>query len=275
MNRIRKTEALVLRILPYSNTSHIVNWLSSEQGTVATVVKGALRPRSEFLGQYGLFYTCELLYYARERGGVHVAKSCAPLVERSGFRSNWRAYSAASYAAHLLLRVAQPGNPDHGLYRLANKFMDGVLRAPEPVEACLRFEWLFLSEAGFAPKVGRCVKCGRSPDQADAVSAKWTLLPESGVALCPSCPSADGSAQAQRIRRDSLLRMLRWGKEASFCAEPAVPSIDVSREELLEIGSALGKLVELHLHGEPAYRKLAYELSSVRAGRRAPAEKSQ
>ena len=88
---ILKDQAIALRIHPFGNTSRIVVWLSQSYGKLATLVKGSQREKSGFLGQYDLFYTCELLFYAREQRNLHILKECTPLVLRPSFRSDWRA----------------------------------------------------------------------------------------------------------------------------------------------------------------------------------------
>ena len=80
---ILKDEAIALRMHPFGNTSRIVVWLTQTHGKLATLVKGSQRDRSGFLGQYDLFYTCEILFYAREQRNLHVLKECAPLDVRA------------------------------------------------------------------------------------------------------------------------------------------------------------------------------------------------
>jgi hypothetical protein len=93
------------------------------------------------------------------------------------------------------------------------------------------------------------------------------FLGSAALAPCPGEPSAEESLRRQSAGT-TVSRFFRH-------SELPTASAGVSRDELLETGHALGKLVELHLHAEPAYRKLAYELSSVRTERRAPLEKSR
>ena len=62
----------------------MVSWLTPDTGVVSTVVKGAVRPKSAFLGQYDLFYECELVYYVRERGDAHAIREVSPLKMREG-----------------------------------------------------------------------------------------------------------------------------------------------------------------------------------------------
>ena len=76
-----KSEAICLSVRPWSQTSHVVAWLTP-CGKVGTVVKGAVRPKSFFLGQYDLNYTCEILYYGRARGDLHALRDCVPLSRR-------------------------------------------------------------------------------------------------------------------------------------------------------------------------------------------------
>ena len=107
---IIKTDGIVLAIHPWSRTSHIVTWLTPDHGCVTTLVKGAVRPKSAFLGQYDLFYTCDLLYYARARGDLHALRETTPRNLRDGLRGRWRETALAGYAAGLVKDLA----PAHG-----------------------------------------------------------------------------------------------------------------------------------------------------------------
>ena len=90
------SEAICLAIRPWSRTSHVVEWLTPA-GRITTLVKGAVRPKSAFLGQYDLNYTCEILYYARARGDLHALRECAPLCRRDSLRGDYRALALADY----------------------------------------------------------------------------------------------------------------------------------------------------------------------------------
>lgn len=96
-----KTRAVCLKIHPWSRTSHVVTWLTPEAGPVTTLVKGACRPKSAFLGQYDLYYTCELVYYVRATGEIHQIRECVPVNLREHLRGDWRRTAYAGYAAYL------------------------------------------------------------------------------------------------------------------------------------------------------------------------------
>ena len=91
-----KCEAICLDVRPWSRTSHVVSWLTPH-GRIVTLVKGAVRPKSAFLGQYDLNYTCEIVWYRRAKGDLHALRECSPLVLRENLRGDWRALLAAEH----------------------------------------------------------------------------------------------------------------------------------------------------------------------------------
>ena len=103
-----KTEAICLDIRPWSRTSHVVSWLTPT-GRVATVVKGAVRAKSQFLGQYDLNYTCDIVYYARAKGELHALRECAPLEMREELREDYRKLALAGYMRRLVAELAPMG----------------------------------------------------------------------------------------------------------------------------------------------------------------------
>lgn len=107
---IVKAEAICLAISPWSKTSHVVSWLTPA-GRIVTVVKGALRSKSFFLGQYDLNYTCEILYYVRAHGEVHALRECSPRLFREQLRRDYRALALAGYLRRLASELA-PAGPD-------------------------------------------------------------------------------------------------------------------------------------------------------------------
>jgi recombinational DNA repair protein (RecF pathway) len=151
-----KAEAVCLRIVPWSRTSHIVQWLTPT-GKVTTVVKGAVRPKSFFLGQYDLNYTCEIVYYARGRGELHALRECTPLVFRDGLRGDYRALALAGHFRRLASDFA-PTGPDCAAWHesLADALDRLCLRARTPAEAIgelLRFELAVLGLLGLQPEL--------------------------------------------------------------------------------------------------------------------------
>ncbi len=148
---IIKTQGIVLAIHPWSQTSHVVTWLTPDHGPVTTLVKGAVRAKSAFLGQYDLFYLCDLLYYARASGDLHPLREVTPRNLRAHLRGDWRATILASYAADLVKDLA-PANAEAAAWF---SFLDSLLTRLESaggsLQELVRLEMEILRLAGWAP----------------------------------------------------------------------------------------------------------------------------
>src|SRR5580765_2597628 len=59
---IERATGLILRTRPLTETSLIVHWLTPDLGRLATVAKGARRPKSPFRGKLDLFYLAEFSF---------------------------------------------------------------------------------------------------------------------------------------------------------------------------------------------------------------------
>lgn len=158
---IVKTQAAVLRVIPFSETSRIVTWLTSDYGKISTVIKGSQRRNSRFLGQYDLFYTCELLFYLRIYQGLHIVKECSPLKFRSSLRTRWKATACASYFADAVSRICPVHAPHPELYHWLDSVFD-FLCGQDPVDKCLFwFELKLMEVMGLSPQLSDCLKCKR------------------------------------------------------------------------------------------------------------------
>ena len=150
---IVKTQGIVLAVHPWSRTSHVVTWLTPDHGPVTTLVKGAVRPKSAFLGQYDLFYTCDLLYYARATADLHALREVTPRAFRENLRGRWRETALAGYAAGLVKDLA-PANAEAAAWF---SFLDSLLTRlenppiPSPLQELVRLEMEILQLAGWAP----------------------------------------------------------------------------------------------------------------------------
>jgi recombinational DNA repair protein (RecF pathway) len=145
-----KCEALCLAIYPWSRTSHVVSWLTPS-GVVKTVVKGAVRPKSMFLGQYDLNYTCDIVYYARAKGELHALRECFPVDMREHLRGNWRALALADYVRSVTAELAPSGAAAGEWYDLAARTLDSAGDGVPELQRFIAFELEALALAGVKP----------------------------------------------------------------------------------------------------------------------------
>ena len=171
-----KSEAICLDIRPWSRTSHVVSWLTP-MGKVATVVKGAVRAKSQFLGQYDLNYTCDILYYARAKGELHALREAVPLEMREELRGDYRKLALAGYMRRLVAELAPMGEECRAWYEELEKRLDLcklIGRGEDAASTCsllLQFELEVLKLAGLKPDFSKYDR-----------NAEWTAFSlEAGV----------------------------------------------------------------------------------------------
>lgn len=207
---LETTQAIVLRVHPFSETSHVVSWLTPDHGRIATVVKGALRPRSAFLGQYDLFYTCELVFYTRERAGLHIARECCPLKPRAALRRRWESTAFASYACDVASRLTYSGVCQGDLFSLLDGVLDAVAESPPRTTLVFWYELHALAAIGLAPRIGPdCLACGQTPPP----SSGWLYAPDRHAFLCGTCGRQTCGERTIRLTPDLVAMLRTWRGE--------------------------------------------------------------
>jgi len=256
------TEATVLQIRPWSQTSHMVTWLTPDYGRIVTAVKGACRPKSAFLGQYDLFYTCDLLFYRRERDGIHAIRECSPSALREPLRRCWRSAAAAAYLADLTARVTASHQESAAVYHLLNRTLDALPSAPrhDLKELVLRYEVNLLAKLGLKPNLALCPHC-HTPDR------QWLRfsLP-SGRFACPHLAGAASGERTVALHRDIRQIFLNMLDRLPDTADGGIlPCAETDKKRpppnlLLGLSRFLGMFITFHLEVPPAVRRVAFEL---------------
>ncbi len=202
---LERTPGLVLRVRPLTETSLIVRWLTARHGRLATVAKGARRPRSPFRGQLDLFFEAELSFRRSRRSDLHTLGEVRVLHPHPELRSQLDRLRAAACAVHWTERVTEPEAPVPELYALWGEFLDP---APGPAPPrLLAFEWRLLGLLGLQPDPARC---GLSP-------AAHELARHLGQHPCAAPPEPPPSPAAFR----ELARFLgRCYLDAFGCSPP-------------------------------------------------------
>ena len=250
---IEKTEAIALRIAPYSKTSQVVTWLTGKYGRLVTLLKGACRPKSVFLGQYDLFYTCELLFYRRERNTIHILKECYPIKTRTVFRENWKAMLCASYLCDLVSRVSTDDHSQPELYDLLASSLDHLAVNGAKPQFLAWFELQLMQILGMAPQLARCQSCRK--DLSSDTSLQVLFSPASGSILCPACAGRYGEPLVP-LTPDTLAMLRNWQK-----CDTAVSAgnTKITGKQLVALRGILGRFLDYHLDFVPLSRSIVMD----------------
>ena len=203
-----KTEAICLDIRPWSRTSHVVSWLTPA-GKVSTVVKGAVRAKSQFLGQYDLNYTCDIVYYARAKGELHALRECVPVEMREELRGDYRKLALAGYMRRLVAELAPMGEEGRAWYEELSGRLDFCASltsgkdSASPLEVMLGFELEVLRLSGLKPDFSKFDK-----------SAVWSAFSLETGAFGP------GEGRCIRVSREVAEYLANGAKNAKNSQTP-------------------------------------------------------
>lgn len=254
---IHKTNAIALRVDPFSRTSQIVSWLTPGHGRLVTLAKGSQRPRSDFRGQIDAFYTCEVLYYSAARSGLSTLKECTALCVREPLRNDIRSSACASYLCDLVQRLTAPETPQPSLFLFMEECLNALCARDRAVPGRIVHwaELRLMGLLGMAPRFDPCTVCARVATQGSPLNT--LSVPQGGV-VCASCRST-APGPLIPLGLDAMAILKAWqSAETPLRARRTA----CSPEQRTGIEKALGALLAYHLD-LPLSRQIALDLMAL------------
>lgn len=203
---------IILRIRPLTDSSLIVHWLTHEAGRVATVAKGARRPKSSFAGKLDLFHEADLTFRRSRRSELHGLGEVAVTGRFTRLASDFAALQLAAYAVAAIEQVSETETPIPDLLALFGDFLRYLDAHPASARVLFAFELRLLSSQGLEPDLGRT---GVAPSTRDLLEdlqrTPWEELP----ALTATPEAVHGlDSFLQRFVAEHLGRLPRGRPEA-------------------------------------------------------------
>jgi len=200
MRSAEKTNAIVLKVVDFSETSCVVTLFTREFGKLSALAKGARRPKSSFEAALDVLSICRVVFLRKSGDSLHLLTE-AQLERR--FRAAAFSLSrlyAAYYVAELLSRLTE----DLDVHPRLFDFAEDTLRRLDPggdarsvhsgdtgeVMASylevqlilLQFQMGILSLLGHFPLMDRCCECAVGVD-----SGRISFGLNDGGLLCEKC----------------------------------------------------------------------------------------
>ncbi|MGV3486263.1 MAG: DNA repair protein RecO [Planctomycetaceae bacterium] len=235
-----KTDAIVIRMVEFSETSLIVTLYSRDFGRISAIAKGARRPKGPFEGAIDLLSVCHI-EVLRKAGDTLDLLTEAKLARRSraAQKSLDRLY-CGYYIAEMLQRWTDDGDPHPDFYDLALSTIERVDSQQDHLMAITYFEVRAMRMLGHAPATKTCVMCGAE------VSRSPQRIPfghEVGGVLCPGCQSRHrGVAMIDR-------NVLGWMDRLNEAE--VIPDEPFSYETYRQIRALLNRYIRISLGSRP------------------------
>jgi len=148
---IESATGLILRTRLLTETSLIVHWLTPTLGRIATVAKGARRPKSPFLGKLDLFYEADFSFSRSRHSDLHTLREVGLREMHGAIREDILKLSHAAYAAAFIEQATETETPLPAVFELLRGFLDCLCRQKPAAQLVFAFELKLLRELGLDP----------------------------------------------------------------------------------------------------------------------------
>jgi DNA repair protein RecO (recombination protein O) len=149
----QRTTGIILRTHPLTETSLIINWLTFDLGRVATVAKGARRPKSPLRGKLDLFYLADFSFAPSRRSSLHILRELSLRNTNSGLRFDLAYLQQASYCATLIEQTTETETPLGGIANLFAGLLHDLPQRPPHASTVFAFEMKLWRELGLSPDI--------------------------------------------------------------------------------------------------------------------------
>jgi DNA repair protein RecO (recombination protein O) len=150
---IESTHGIILRTRPLTETSLIVNWLTPDLGRVATVAKGARRPKSPYAGKLDLFYAADFSFTRSRSSELHNLREVKLQETHGAIREDMIKLQQAAYAAAFIEQATETATPMPEIFELVRGFLTLLCRQPALPQNIFALELKFLHQLGLEPDV--------------------------------------------------------------------------------------------------------------------------
>jgi DNA repair protein RecO (recombination protein O) len=206
-----RTEAVVLHMFNYLETSRILRIATREAGVQSVLARGARRAKSRYGTALDLFASGTAEIFIKPGRELHTLASFDVTRSRGNLAGDLDRFTAGSAIAEIAMRFAT--SESHGeLYDALVATLDAIAESPlaSSVDAALGGAWHLVGQMGFAPTLDVCASC-HSDVEGDAVAS---FSHPSGGVLCRRCASLAGNARQLPPEARASLRAWVQGERA-------------------------------------------------------------
>jgi DNA repair protein RecO (recombination protein O) len=200
-----RTDAVVLHVFDYLETSRILRLATREAGIQSVLARGARRPKSRYGSALDLFASGTAEIYIKTGRELHTLASFEVTRSRGQLAADLERFTAASAIVELGMRFGT-SEGEAELYDALVATLDNIERsaASASIDAGLAGAWQIVSRLGFAPTLDTCASC-HAPIADDAPA---TFSHPSGGVLCRRCSALAGHSRL--LPAEARLTLRSW-----------------------------------------------------------------
>jgi DNA repair protein RecO (recombination protein O) len=150
---IESAHGIILRTRPLTETSLIVHWLTAELGRVATVAKGARRPKSPFAGKLDFAYSADFTFHRSRSSELHTLRELALGHTHPQLRQHLLALQQAAYAVAFIEQSTEVETPLPEIHALFCAWLEWLARTTPSALSLFALELKLLAALGLQPEL--------------------------------------------------------------------------------------------------------------------------
>jgi DNA repair protein RecO (recombination protein O) len=212
------TDAIVLHVQDYLESSRIVRLATRELGVQSVLARGARRPRSRFGSSLDLFASGAAQFTLKPGRELSNLSGFDLTRSRMGLAADLDRFAGASALAELALRFAH-ADPHDDAFEVLGRSLDELSESPagSATDHALAGAWRYVAVLGFGPTLDRCCSCAAElpPDRPAPFSH------HGGGVVCGQC-ARDVSA-GRELPADARAAVSAWlaGEQAPLLSDLA------------------------------------------------------
>ncbi|MEM6883592.1 MAG: DNA repair protein RecO [Verrucomicrobiota bacterium] len=148
MGNIENSEGVVVRILPYSESSLITTWITDRQGIVQILIRGIRKPKQKNFDPVDLLNQSSLVYTKNSRSHLHTAREIKCISTHRDVATQYSKLLVCSYFYEVISMLVERDTPINEIYSLYLKALDYLATHESSPELLERFERRLLSQLG-------------------------------------------------------------------------------------------------------------------------------
>ena len=197
---IRRTEAIILKTIPYGETSKILTTFTKSMGKVNLMAKGARDVKSKYGGSLELFTYISVIFYERTERDLQYVSDVTVIDPFLKIHNELDKTYAALTVIEMCNRLIH-GNEDNGqLFDLLVQTLQGLNQADKrPTNGLLYFMMHVAARLGFKMDFDSCDHCR---DTMEHKELNFNI--EHGRVVCESCPAAVRNVSGSLLSKESL-----------------------------------------------------------------------
>ncbi len=207
--------AVILRRIPFGDTSWILHAFSAEEGAISLMARGARRTGSPLAGAVEPLGLSEMVISMKPGRDLQTLSQATALEQRDGLRRDLVATAGAMVCAEIVLRLAREPGAHPGVFGILEDALFGFDQGGFCPPILWRFLARFCEEMGWALAVDHCAHCGT-----EDLAPNPVLSLSFGGFLCRACGTLSHEPHlpvdfAVALRQSRAGAQGRWSRQES------------------------------------------------------------